>query len=45
MIFVGKGKRPFGRSNQRWKNCSKIEVEEVEWKVVDWIHLAQDRDQ
>jgi hypothetical protein len=46
-ILVGKteGKRPLGRPRRRWEDDIKTDVKEVVWKVVDWIHLAQDRDQ
>jgi hypothetical protein len=46
-IFVGKpeGKRPLGRSRRRWENNIKMDLRERGWEVVDWIYLAQDRDQ
>jgi hypothetical protein len=25
--------------------CIRMDVMEIGWKIVDWIHLAQDRDQ
>jgi hypothetical protein len=42
-LLVGKsrGKRLLGRPRQR---CVKMNVEEREWGVVDWIGLVQDRD-
>ena len=27
----------------RWKDNAKTEFKEIEWKIVDWIHLAQVR--
>jgi hypothetical protein len=44
---VGKpeGKRPLGRSRRRWVDNIKIDVREIGWDGVDWISLAQDRDQ
>jgi hypothetical protein len=33
-----------GRPRGRWEDI-RIYVREIRWKVVDWIHLAQDRDQ
>jgi hypothetical protein len=27
-----------------WEDNIKIDLKEPEWKVMDWIHLAQDRD-
>jgi hypothetical protein len=45
-ILVGKpeGKRPFGRPRRRWKDKIRTDLREVGCKVVDWIHLAQDKD-
>jgi len=34
-------KKQFGRHNQRWEDNIKMDLTEVEWKVVDWIHLGQ----
>jgi hypothetical protein len=46
-IFVGKqeGKRPLGRQRRRWVNNVKMDVREIGWGGVDWIDLAQDRNQ
>jgi hypothetical protein len=46
-ILVGKpdGKRLLGRSRRRWVDNIKIDLREIGWYVVDWIDLAQDRDQ
>jgi hypothetical protein len=46
-IFVRKpeGKRPLGRPRHRWVNNIKMDLREVGWDVVDWIDMAQDRDQ
>jgi hypothetical protein len=45
-ILVGKpqGKRPLVRSGRRWKDI-RMGLKETGWGSVDWIHLAQDRDQ
>jgi hypothetical protein len=44
---VGKpeGKRPLGRPRRRLVNNIKIDLREIEWDGMDWIDLAQDRDQ
>jgi hypothetical protein len=44
---VGKpeGKRPRGRPRRRWEDSIRINFREIGWEVVDWMHLAQDRDQ
>jgi hypothetical protein len=46
-ILVGKpeGKKPLGRPRRRWVDIIKIYVSEIGWDDVDWIDLAQDRDQ
>jgi hypothetical protein len=43
-ILVGKpeGKRPLGRPRRRWVDNIKMDLK---WDGVDWIELAQDRDQ
>jgi hypothetical protein len=46
-ILVGKpeGKRPPGRPRYRWENNVKMDLRERRWGGMDWIDLAQDRDQ
>jgi hypothetical protein len=46
-ILVGKPeeKRPLGRPRCRWVNDIKMDLTEIGWDGVDWIELAQDRDQ
>jgi hypothetical protein len=39
------GKRPLGRPRRRWTDNIKIDLREIEWNGVNWIGLAQDRDQ
>jgi hypothetical protein len=39
------GKRPLGRRRRRWVDNIKIDLREIGWNDVDWIDLAQDRDQ
>jgi hypothetical protein len=43
---VGKpeGSRPLGRPRRRWVYSIKIDLK-IRWDVMDWIYLAQDRDQ
>jgi len=45
-VLVGKpeGKRPLGRPRRRWEDNIKMDIQEVECGVVDWIELAEDRD-
>jgi hypothetical protein len=46
-IFVGKseGKRPLGRLRRRWVDNIKIDFREIGWDGMDWIDLAEDRNQ
>ena len=37
-------KRPLGRPRRRWEDNIKMDHQEVECRVMDWIELAQDRD-
>jgi hypothetical protein len=44
---VGKpeGKRPLGRPRCRRADNIKIDLREIRWDGMDWIDVAQDRDQ
>jgi hypothetical protein len=46
-ILIGKpeGKRPLGRPRLRWEDNIRMELREIGWEGVDWLHLHQDRDQ
>jgi hypothetical protein len=46
-ILVGmpEGKRPLGRPRRRWVDNIKMNLREIGWDGVDWIDMAQDRDQ
>jgi hypothetical protein len=39
------GKRPLRRSRRRWAGNIKIYLRIIGWDGMDWIDLAQDRDQ
>jgi hypothetical protein len=45
-ILVGRpeGTRPLGRPRCIWEDNIKMDLREMGFGVVDWIHLAQDRD-
>jgi hypothetical protein len=45
-ILVGKpkGNRPLGRPRRRSEDI-RVDLREIGWGGVDWIDLAQDRDQ
>jgi hypothetical protein len=46
-ILVGKpeGMSPLGRPRRRWVDNIKLDLTEIGWDGMDWIDLAQDRDQ
>jgi hypothetical protein len=46
-ILTGKpeGNRPLGRPRCRWVENIKMYLREIGWGFIDWIDLAQDRDQ
>jgi hypothetical protein len=46
-ILVGEpeGKIPLGRPGRRWEDNIKRDFREIGWGGMDWIDLAQERDQ
>jgi hypothetical protein len=46
-ILVGKpeGKRPLGRPTRRWVDNIEMDLREIGWDGLDWMDMAQDRDQ
>jgi hypothetical protein len=46
-ILVGnpEGKIPLGRTRRKWADNIKMDLIEIGWDGMDWIDLAQDRDQ
>jgi hypothetical protein len=46
-ILVGRaeGKRPLGRPRRRWVDNIIMDLREIGKDVMDWIDVAQDRDQ
>jgi hypothetical protein len=45
-VLVGKpkGKRPLGIPMRGWEDGIRMDVMEIGWEGVEWIHLSQDRD-
>jgi hypothetical protein len=46
-VLVGKpeGERPLGRPRRMWEDGIRMDLREISLGDVDWIRLAQDRDQ
>jgi hypothetical protein len=46
-ILVGKpeGKRLLGRPKRRREDNIRMDFRDIEWEGMDWMNLAQDRDQ
>jgi hypothetical protein len=44
---VGKpgGNRPFVRPMHKWVDNIKMDLRQIGWDCMDWIDLAEDRDQ
>jgi hypothetical protein len=45
LVEKSEGKRTLGRRRHTWEDNIKIDLKEIGWVGVDWIYLAQDRDQ
>jgi hypothetical protein len=45
LVRKPEGKRPLGRPRPRWVNNVKTDLREIGWGGMDWIDLAEDRDQ
>jgi hypothetical protein len=46
-ILVGKPerKRQLGRPKDGWEGSIRMDLREIRWEVLDWMHVAYDRDQ
>jgi len=45
LVEKREGKRPLGRPRHRWEGNIRMDFQRIMWEGMDWIHLAQDRDQ
>jgi len=43
LVGISEGKRSLGRHRCRWEDNIRIDLREIGWKGVDWIHLTQNR--
>jgi hypothetical protein len=39
------GTRQLGRTRRRWVENIKMNLREIEWDRMDWINVAEDREQ
>jgi hypothetical protein len=44
LVWRSEGRRPLGRPRRRWEVKIKMDLREIGFGDVDWIHWAQDRD-
>jgi hypothetical protein len=44
LVWRPEGRRPLGRPRRRWEDNIKMDLREIRFGDVDWIHLVQDRD-
>jgi hypothetical protein len=42
---ISTGKRLFGRPRPRWEDNISMNLKEVGWEGVNWMHLSQDENQ
>jgi hypothetical protein len=45
LVGKTKGETPFGRPRGRGEDNIRMDLREMGWKSVDWMQVAQDRDQ
>jgi hypothetical protein len=45
LVRKPEGKRPLGRHRHRLKNNIRMDLREIGWEDVDWLHLAEYGDQ
>jgi hypothetical protein len=43
--MIPEGKRPLGSPRLSSENNSKMDIREIRWGGMDWIDVAEDRDQ
>jgi len=44
LVGEPEGRRPLGRPSHRWENTIIMDLGEMWWEGVDWMHLGQNRD-
>jgi hypothetical protein len=42
LVWKPEGQRSLGRHRRRWEDNIRMDLSEIRWAGMDWIHLAQD---
>jgi len=37
-------KRPLGRLGCRWEDTIRMDLAEIGWEILEWMHVAEKRD-
>jgi len=45
MVGKPEWKRSLGGPSRRWEDTVGMDLREMAWECVDWMHLAQDKNQ
>jgi ribosome biogenesis protein Nip4 len=45
MVAKPEGKRLLRRPRRRWEDNIRVDLREIGWEDMNWIHLVQDTDQ
>jgi len=45
LVWKLEGKIPLGTTRCRWEDNIRMDLSKIGWEYVDWMHLAEDRDQ
>ena len=45
LVGIFEGKKPLRRCRLRWEASIKVDIKEVTWEDVYWIHLNQNKDE
>jgi hypothetical protein len=45
LVRKPEGKRPLGRYRRRWEDTIRMNIREIGWEDMDWMHLAHNTDQ
>jgi hypothetical protein len=45
IVVKPNGKKPLRKPRHRWEYNIRMDLSEMGWVGVDWIHLTKDRDQ